>query len=133
MFRKRVVRFLEKNGVNLGERGIFEELLRGSNLTEAQAETLLVELASAMSGLKLSVEEKAGIRGVSKGAYSRTKRQALENVKRSIYTLLLLRFLGVLGDEALSLLMEAAGKLVNGDSEEALEALRQMTLHDVTE
>lgn len=133
MFRKSVVEFLEKNGVNLGERWIFEELFRGSNLTEAQAETLLVELASATSGLRLSVEEKANIRGVSKGAYSRTKRQALENVKRSIYTLLLLRFLGILGDEALSLLMEAAGKLVNGDSEGALETLRQMMLHDVTQ
>lgn len=133
MLRESVVEFLEKNGVSIGERRIFEELLRGSNLTEAQAETLLVELASTMSGLKLSMEEKAGIRGVSKGAYSRTKRQALDNVKRSIYTLLLLRFLGVLGDEALSLLMEAAEKLVNGDSVEALEALRQMTLRDVTQ
>ena len=130
--RKSVEEFLRRCGLELGDKRVLEELVKGSRLTETQVETLLVELASSAAGLELSVGEKAAVRGVSKGAYARTKRQALDNVKRSIYTLLLLRFLGVLGDGAVASIMEAAERLVKGEAEEALEALERMTLRDVT-
>lgn len=130
---KSVEEFLESAGLKLGDRRVFSELARGSSLTEPQLETLLVELAASLAGLRMSVEEKARVRGVSKGAYARTKRQALDNIRRSIYTLLLLRFLGVLGDGAIASLMEAAKMLTQGEAEQALEALKQVMLRDITE
>ncbi|MEM1976332.1 MAG: hypothetical protein QXX29_00330, partial [Nitrososphaerota archaeon] len=81
--------FLEKNGVQLPEKQILKSLLKLSYLTEPQLEVLLIELGSANLGRRLALREKAKIRGVSKGAYARTMRQAIDNIKRSIYTLFL--------------------------------------------
>ncbi|MEM4498099.1 MAG: hypothetical protein QW330_00485 [Nitrososphaerota archaeon] len=124
--------FLEKNGVQLPEKQVLKSLLKLSYLTEPQLEVLLIELGSANLGRRLALREKAKIRGVSKGAYARTMRQAIDNIKRSIYTLFLLRYLGVLGDEAVSAILEAADLLRSGMAEEATRLISSVTPRDIT-
>lgn len=130
--RNSVLSFLEKNGVQVPEKHFLKSLLKLSYLTEPQLEALLIELSSANLGRRLTVKEKAKIRGVSKGAYARTMRQAIDNIKRSIYTLFLLRYLGVLGDEAVSVILEAANLLRNGMVEEAIKLISNVTSRDIT-
>jgi len=130
--KKSLVDFLKRSGLRIPDLKLLDELLKESHLTRPQIETLLIELGAANLGLKLSVEEKARLRGVSKGAYARTKRQAINNIKRSIYTLMLLRFLGILGDESLTSILEASELLNGGRFDEAVTILRSMTLCDVT-
>ncbi|MEM3897381.1 MAG: hypothetical protein QXO04_02060 [Nitrososphaerota archaeon] len=130
--RSSVMSFLEKNGVQLPEKQVLRSLLKLSYLTEPQLEVLLIELGSANLGRRLALREKAKIRGVSKGAYARTMRQAIDNIKRSIYTLFLLRYLGVLGDEAVSAILEAADLLRSGMAEEATRLISSVTPRDIT-
>ncbi|HDJ66946.1 MAG TPA: hypothetical protein ENF33_04485 [Nitrososphaeria archaeon] len=130
--KKSLVDFLKRSGLRIPDLKLLDELLKESHLTRPQIETLLIELGAANLGLKLSVEEKARLRGVSKGAYARTKRQAIDNIRRSIYTLMLLRFLGILGDESLTSILEASELLIGGRFDEAVTILRSMTLCDVT-
>lgn len=130
--RSSVMSFLERNGVRLPEKQVLKSLLKLSYLTEPQLEVLLIELGSANLGGRLTLREKAKIRGVSKGAYARTMRQAIDNIKRSIYTLFLLRYLGVLGDEAVSAILEAADLLRSGMAEEATRLISSVTPRDIT-
>jgi len=128
-----VLAFLEKSGVQTPEKNVLKSLLKLSYLTEPQLEVLLIELGSANLGRKMTIREKARIRGVSKGAYARTMRQAIDNIKRSIYTLFLLRYLGVLGDEAVSAIIEAADLLKKGMVEEAANLISSVTPRDITQ
>lgn len=130
--KKKVLDFLRNSGLNLDGDKVLMFLIKGSSLTEAQAETLLVEYASQFNGGKHDTITKASIRGVSKGAYARTKAQAINNIRRSIYTIMLLRYLGVLSDDGLAKLMEIAEKLGKGEIEESLELLYSMTWRDIT-
>lgn len=130
--KKKVLDFLRDSRLNLGEDNVLVFLVEGSSLTEAQAETLLIEYASQLNGMKLDIAAKASIRGVSKGAYARTKSQAITNIIQSIYTVMLLRYLGVLTDEGLAKLMEISGKLGKGEIQEGLELLHSLTWHDIT-
>jgi len=130
---KRSVRdFLRKTGLQIPEERDLKSLLKLSALTEPQVEVLLVELASTNLGRKLTFKEKAKIRGVSKGAYARTLRQAIENIKRSIYTLFLLKYLGIIGDGAVSSILEAAEVLNQGKIEESVRLISDVMLRDVT-
>jgi len=91
-------------------------LAKNSNLTKTQLETLLIDfLSPSVAGRALSNEEKALLRltkaGISRGAFNRTLRQARKNVIQSIYTILLLGYLGVFDDTRLDPYLEAAGKL----------------------
>ncbi|MCS7126523.1 MAG: hypothetical protein NZ929_06420 [Aigarchaeota archaeon] len=131
--KKKVVDFLKENGLNIEGDGVLEVLMKGSSLTEPQAETLLIEYASQINGKKIDTEVKASIRGVSKGAYATTKAQAMNNIKKSIYTILLLRYLRILSDTGLSRLLEAVEKLGRGDIEGGLELLQSIKLRDITE
>jgi len=130
--KKKVLEFLRDSGLNLGGDSILMFLVKGSSLTEAQAETLLVEYASQFNGKKLDTVAKASIRGVSKGAYARTKSQAINNIRQSIYTIMLLRYLGILTDEGFAKLMEIAEKLGKGEFQEGLELLHSLTWRDIT-
>ena len=69
---------------------------------------------------------------MSKGAYARTLRQAVENIKRSIYTLFLLKYLGIIGDGAVSSILEAAEVLNQGKIEESVRLISDVMLRDVT-
>ena len=130
--RKSVLNFLRRSGLKIPEEEELKTLLKLSALTESQIEVLLIELASANLGRKLTFKEKAKIRGVSKGAYARTLRQAIENIKRSIYTLFLLKYLGILGDAAISSILEAADLLNQGRVEESVKLISDVMLREIT-
>jgi hypothetical protein len=89
-------------------------LAKNSNLTKIQLETLLIDvLAENISDKPLKYDEKANIRilAVSRGAFNRSLRQARQNVIRSIYTILLLGYMGILEDTSLESYIEVANKL----------------------
>ncbi len=95
---------------------IIKILATNSNLTKTQLETLLIDfLATNLAGKPLKNEEKAFLRlskaGISRGAFNRTLRQARKNVIQSIYTILLLGYLGIFDDTRLDPYLEAASKL----------------------
>lgn len=93
---------------------IAKTLSENSNLTKTQLETLLIDaLTENIAEKSLKYEEKAKLRisAVSRGAFNRTLRQAKKNVIQSIYTILLLGYLGVLESTLLDPYIEIANKL----------------------
>ncbi len=95
---------------------IIKILSKNSNLTKIQFETLLIDfLAPNLAGKSLKNEEKATLRlskvDISRGAFNRTLKQARKNVIQSIYTILLLGYLGIFDDTRLDPYIEIAAKL----------------------
>ncbi|MGB9740436.1 MAG: hypothetical protein ACP5IM_00635 [Candidatus Bathyarchaeia archaeon] len=95
---------------------IVEILYKNSHLTKTQLETLLIDiLAENISGKTLNYDEKASLRltkaKISRGAFNRTLKQAKENVIKSIYTILLLGYLGVFESTTLDPYVEISNKL----------------------
>lgn len=95
---------------------IVKILAKNSNLTKIQLETLLIDfLATNITGKPLKNEEKARLRlskaEISRGAFNRTLRQARKNVIQSMYTIILLGYLGMFNSTRLDLYLEAASKL----------------------
>jgi hypothetical protein len=91
-------------------------LSENSHLTRTQLETLLIDILSeSITGKTLKYDEKARLRltkaKISRGAFNRTLTQAKENVIKSIYTVLLLGYLGVFENTTLDPYLEAANKL----------------------
>lgn len=89
-------------------------LTKNSNLTKTQLETLLIDiLAEKISEKPLKYDQKAKLRllAVSRGAFNRTLRQARRNVIQSIYTILLLGYMGAFEDTSLDPYLEIANKL----------------------
>jgi hypothetical protein len=91
-------------------------LAKNSHLTTTQLETLLIDILSEnISGKTLKYDEKAKLRltkaQISRGAFNRTATQAKENVIKSIYTVLLLGYLGVFESTVLDPYLEIANKL----------------------
>jgi hypothetical protein len=89
-------------------------LAKDSHLTKTQLETLLIDiLAENATEKALKYQEKAELRlsTVTRGAFNRTLRQARKNIIRSIYTILLLGYLGVFEDTSLNPYLEIASKL----------------------
>jgi len=83
---------------------ILKKLQEGSILSEAQMETLLIDLVVEDGyGDHITYEDKATYRskrgtrsrGVSRGAFNRTLKQARRNLSRCLYTMLLLAYLGL--------------------------------------
>lgn len=110
-----------KNDVRRWLLGIFRDpiveiLLKNSQLTKTQLETLLIDLlAEKISGKKIVYEEKAKMRliksGVSRGSFNRTLAQARGNVIKSIYTVILLGYLGILDTPNLEPYIEIANRI----------------------
>lgn len=95
---------------------IVKILVKNSHLTKIQLETLLIDvLAENLLGKPLKYDEKARLRltkaKISRGAFNRTLKQAKENVIKSIYTVLLLGYLGIFETTTLSAYIEVANKL----------------------
>jgi len=95
---------------------IVKILAKNSNLTKAQLETLLIDfLAANIAGKTLKNQEKAQLRlskaEISRGAFNRTLRQARKNVIQSMYTIILLGYLGMFNSTRLDPYLEAASKL----------------------
>ncbi len=113
---------------------IAKTIAKNSNLTRVQLETLLIDvLADNFAGKTLKYDEKASMRltkaRISRGAFNRTLRQAKENVIRSIYTVLLLGYLGIFESTTLDPYLEIANKL-----RAYLDALRDVSnKHKITD
>ena len=95
---------------------IVKILSKNSQLTKTQLETLLIDiLAENISGKQLNYDEKASLRltkaKLSRGAFNRTLKQSKENVIKSLYTVLLLGYLGVFETTTLDPYLEIANKL----------------------
>jgi len=91
-------------------------LAKNSNLTQIQLETLLIDfLATNIAGKSFRNEEKARLRlskaEISRGAFNRTLRQARKNVIQSMYTIILLGYLGMFNNTRLDPYLEVASKL----------------------
>lgn len=89
---------------------------QNSHLTKTQLETLLIDILSDnISGKSLKYDEKARFRltkaKISRGAFNRTLRQAKENVTKSIYTVILLGYLGLFETTTLDPYLEIANQL----------------------
>jgi len=95
---------------------IIKILSRNSNLTKTQLETLLIDfLGPNISGKSLTNQEKALLRltkaGISRGAFNHTLKQARRNIIQSMYTIILLGYLGIFEDTRLDPYLEVANKL----------------------
>jgi hypothetical protein len=95
---------------------IVKILAGNSQLTKTQLETILIDILSEnISGKQLKYDEKALLRlnkaQISRGAFNRTLKQAKDNVTKSIYTVLLLGYLGVFESTNLDPYLEIANKL----------------------
>jgi hypothetical protein len=91
-------------------------MANNSHLTQTQLETLLIDiLADTITGKSLKYDEKARLRltkaKISRGAFNRTLMQAKENVTKSIYTVILLGYLGLLESTTLDPYVEIANQL----------------------
>ncbi|MCW3995676.1 MAG: hypothetical protein NWE98_05950 [Candidatus Bathyarchaeota archaeon] len=110
-----------KEGVQAYLNGVLNDpvariLANNSQLTKTQLETLLIDVLSEnISGKQLKYDEKASLRltkaKISRGAFNRTLRQSKENVIKSIYTVLLLGYLGIFESTTLDPYLEIANKL----------------------
>ena len=95
---------------------IVKILAKNSQLTKTQLETLLIDILSEnLAGKQLKYDEKASLRltkaKISRGSFNRTLKQSKENVIKSIYTVLLLGYLGVFENTTLDPYLEIANKL----------------------
>jgi len=95
---------------------IVKILSKNSQLTKTQLETLLIDiLAENISGKYLKYDEKAKFSltkaKISRGSFNRTLKQSKENVIKSVYTVLLLGYLGVFESTTLDPYLEIANKL----------------------
>ena len=95
---------------------IVKILAKNSQLTKTQLETLLIDiLAENISGKQLKYDEKAKLRltkaKISRGSFNRTLKQSNENVIKSVYTVLLLGYLGIFESTTLDPYLEIANKL----------------------
>ena len=95
---------------------IVKILAKNSQLTKTQLETLLIDiLAENIAGKQLKYDEKAKLRltkaKISRGSFNRTLKQSKENVIKSVYTVLLLGYLGVFESTILDPYLEIANKL----------------------
>ena len=110
-----------KDGVQTWLKGALDDpivkiLSKNSQLTKTQLETLLIDvLAENMSEKPLKYDEKANLRltkaKISRGSFNRTLKQSKENVIKSVYTVLLLGYLGIFESTTLDPYLEIANKL----------------------
>jgi len=102
--------------IDLIDDPIAKTLMKNSNLTKAQVETFLIDILSEkIAEKRIIYEEKAKLRllrsGVSRGAFNRTLRQARKNVIKSIYTVILLGYLGIFESPRVEPYVELANRL----------------------
>jgi len=118
---------------------IASALLKDSSLTQVQLETLLIQWAGNQLAGERRVEELRRFRvkhPVTRGAFNRTLSQALVNVRKSVFTLLLLGYLGLLDDVRLQPFEELGSRLrgyVWGVGAAASQGVIERILADVAE
>jgi len=94
---------------------IVKALLDNSNLTLIQFETILIDFFSSQFSDKYSkIKDKIKLRlksELSRGSFNRTLNQARQNVVRSIYTILLLGYVGAFESPKLEPFLELANRI----------------------
>lgn len=91
-------------------------LLNNSLLSMIQLETLLIDLLSEdITGYSLKYKDKAKLRlndkGVSRGSFNRSLKQANTNINKSINTIFLLGYLGIFKTPQLQPFIEVSNNL----------------------
>jgi len=91
-------------------------LLKNSLLSKIQLETFLIDLLSEdITGNSMKYEDKTKLRlndkGISRGSFNRTLKQANRNVNKSINTILLLGYLGIFKTPQLQPFIEISNNL----------------------
>ena len=95
---------------------LVKSLLINSQLTQIQLETLLIDLlGEQLIEKKISSKEKVTMRlenkKISRGSFDRTLRQARTNMIKSIFTVILLGYIGIFESPTLNQYLELANKL----------------------
>lgn len=114
---------------------VVKSMLGRSNMTPPQFETLLMDqLGQDMANKRLTRNEMAQIarkrRGISRGAFNRTLRQARENVSEAIHTVLLLGYSELFESPSLVPFVDASEQLrrqvteLRGSSEQEPDSYR---------
>ena len=116
-----IQRLQEAQQVHADRDPVLLYLAKRGALTERQLQVLLAEMDPANRGKKMS--ERAAKLGVTKGTYAKVLQQALRNVTQSVFTVLLISYLGLAGEEGCSWLVEVGQLLREGRFEEAAEVL----------
>ena len=87
-------------------------LLSNSSFTKTQIDSLLLAFEYKIEGYSLSEIIKLRDSGpVTKGSYGRTLKQSKRNFSRSLYTLVLAVYLGLLDNNTLNSIIELSNKL----------------------
>jgi len=114
----------------LSEDAILPFLLKDSTLTAAQLDTLLCELDGLTSSMKLRERvAKRDRKSVSLGAYLRTKKQAYARARRTIKTILLLNYLGLISQDGLPSLHRIAQLLHQINRRDLTEAEKKQVIN----
>jgi hypothetical protein len=106
-----------QNWIKLSQEDPIAKILsKNSHFTKIQLETLLIDaLVSNIASKHVIYDEKAKLRQtkakISRGSFNRTLRQAKKNAIQSIYTILLLGYLGILESTDLHPYLEVSNKL----------------------
>ena len=120
-------------------------LLKNSNLTRLQFETFVIDvLTEVLSEEKISYKEKSFLRNkkVSRGSFSRTLAQSRNNIISSIFTILLIYYIGVFDTlpfeeyEMLADQLREYSKLVeetNNESKTILETIEKELVQGISE
>lgn len=95
------------------------------SLTPRQLEALLLE-AGSEEGVRLRFSERARRMGVSRGTYARILQQALNNVSQSLFTVLLLSYMDMLGERRHRWFIEIGEAVRDGRLDDALAILEEM-------
>ncbi len=113
--------------------GVLEEILKNSCLTKIQLYTFLIKKGSLTGLSKDDVDVMNSIKARPSGEVSTIRAQARRNIKSAIYTLVILRATGALGEEELrgvlelgaevNRLLSLAPELSEGELSEIMEAL----------
>ncbi len=89
-------------------------LLKNSCLTEIQLETLLLDLYNRENKDNISKDFKTIQRvgkKISRGSFNRTRKQSIRNIVKSVYTIMLLGYIGLLDTPQLEPFIEVSSKL----------------------
>lgn len=86
--------------INANKDPIVSFLIENSLITKIQMETLLIEnLSNQLNEKRIPAEKKSKMRvsnkNISRGSYSRTLSQARKNIRKAIFTLLLMGYIGL--------------------------------------
>ncbi len=80
---------------------LFTSLIRNSNLTKVQMDTLLSYWNSKQNDGSLSEMIRIRDKVVTKGSFLHTLNQAKQNVRASVYSILLLGYIGLLNKDSI--------------------------------